>query len=381
MLDCLLLSEEKGVLVQNIITATADFERWLGERTTLQSPEMKFKHRQMADENQGFSFFRGTYYRWCQHWQNVEASLRTAPIVLSVGDLHIENFGTWRDVESRLVWGINDFDEADWLPYLHDLVRLAASVWFARHTFGLAVKLGEACHCILKGYRLGLEQGGKPFVLEEEHANLRSLALNADRDPAKFWGKLTKLLADPEIQPPESAKRALSRLFPEPSIEPQFRVRPNVGMGSLGKPRYLALLNWKGGWIAREAKSATPPATAWLLGREAVVENLPSLLNKQSVRCCDPFFDAESDWITRRLAPRCSRIDLAQLVHAREVESLLEAMGTETANIHLADRSLAGIVLGDLERRATGWLEDTAHDLAKKIEADWVEWRELRRSK
>ena len=28
-----------------------------------------------------------------------------APQVLSVGDLHLENFGTWRDADGRLVWG------------------------------------------------------------------------------------------------------------------------------------------------------------------------------------------------------------------------------------------------------------------------------------
>ena len=58
-------------------------------------------------------------------------NLDHAPQVLGVGDLHVENFGTWRDAESRLVWGINDFDEACCLPYTHDLVRLAASARFA----------------------------------------------------------------------------------------------------------------------------------------------------------------------------------------------------------------------------------------------------------
>jgi hypothetical protein len=35
-----------------------------------------------------------------------------APVVTGVGDLHVENFGTWRDADARLVWGVNDFDEA-----------------------------------------------------------------------------------------------------------------------------------------------------------------------------------------------------------------------------------------------------------------------------
>ena len=101
----------------DIIAATADYERWLGERLPLHLPDLDHKHRQMADETQAFSFFRGTYYRWAQHWQQVEVSLRTAPVVPAIGDLHVENFGTWRDMEGRLVWGVNDFDEADRLPY------------------------------------------------------------------------------------------------------------------------------------------------------------------------------------------------------------------------------------------------------------------------
>jgi uncharacterized protein (DUF2252 family) len=47
-----------------------------------------------------------------QAWPEVCPDLAKAPKVLAVGDLHVENFGTWRDVEGRLVWGINDFDEA-----------------------------------------------------------------------------------------------------------------------------------------------------------------------------------------------------------------------------------------------------------------------------
>ncbi len=32
--------------------------------------------------------------------------------VLAVGDLHVNSFGTWRDAEGRLCWGLDDFDEA-----------------------------------------------------------------------------------------------------------------------------------------------------------------------------------------------------------------------------------------------------------------------------
>ncbi len=51
--------------------------------------------------------------------------------VLAVGDLHVENYGTWRDPEGRWVWGINDFDEAFPMAFTIDLVRLSTSTLFA----------------------------------------------------------------------------------------------------------------------------------------------------------------------------------------------------------------------------------------------------------
>src|SRR5258708_19481475 len=78
-----------------------------------------------------FPFMRSTFYRWAQLWPMVCPDLAKGPQVLAVGDLHVENFGTWRDVEGRLIWGVNDFDETHPLAYANDLVRLAVSAHLA----------------------------------------------------------------------------------------------------------------------------------------------------------------------------------------------------------------------------------------------------------
>ena len=52
-----------------------------------------------------FVFLRATFYRWLQLWPTICGALDDAPPVLAVGDLHIENFGTWRDREGRLILG------------------------------------------------------------------------------------------------------------------------------------------------------------------------------------------------------------------------------------------------------------------------------------
>ncbi|HXD74754.1 MAG TPA: DUF2252 family protein, partial [Vicinamibacterales bacterium] len=78
-----------------------------------------------------FVFLRGTFFRWMQAWPERCAKLDKAPRVVGVGDLHLENFGTWRDRDDRLVWGVNDVDEAWPVPYTLDLVRLATSALLA----------------------------------------------------------------------------------------------------------------------------------------------------------------------------------------------------------------------------------------------------------
>jgi uncharacterized protein (DUF2252 family) len=101
---------EGGWAAEPIKEATERYEAWLGQHLPLVPADLAAKHQRMAADV--FSFLRATYYRWVQVWPETCAALAGAPRVLAVGDLHVENFGTWRDLEGRLIWGINDLDEA-----------------------------------------------------------------------------------------------------------------------------------------------------------------------------------------------------------------------------------------------------------------------------
>src|SRR6202043_2381081 len=137
------------------------FEAWLAQRTHLNQQDLRLKHLRMKEEL--FAFFRATFYRWAQVWPEICPDLAKAPHVLAVGDLHVENFGTWRDVEGRLIWGVNDFDETHPLAYANDLVRLAASAHLAAEAGHLPLKHSDICDSVLAGYREGLRSGGLPF--------------------------------------------------------------------------------------------------------------------------------------------------------------------------------------------------------------------------
>src|SRR5260370_15847346 len=103
-----------------------------------------------------FPFLRATYYRWAERWSAIVGDAAVAPFALAVGDLHVENFGTWRDAEGRLIWGVNDFDEAWPLPYTNDLIRLATSALIAAGDHNPATDPNPAVSAILEDSRKGM---------------------------------------------------------------------------------------------------------------------------------------------------------------------------------------------------------------------------------
>lgn len=109
--------------------------------TTVISSDLLSNHRQR--KKNPFLFLRGSFYRWAQPWSLICSELCNAPQVLVVGDLHVNSFGTWRDLEGRLCWGVDDFDESYWLPYTNDLVCLTASMKIVADAEGPASRLRQ----------------------------------------------------------------------------------------------------------------------------------------------------------------------------------------------------------------------------------------------
>src|ERR1700719_684966 len=216
----------------NIIKATRDFERWVAKQIPLVRSDVALKHQHMAESP--FAFFRATFYRWLQQWHEHCDDLAKAPKVLAVGDLHIENFGTWRDEEGRLIWGVNDLDETWPGPYTLDLIRLTTSVYVAIEEEHLNLTKRVAAEAVEEGYRDALAAGGKAFILAEDHRWLRLLALGKLRDPVRFWDKLQHL-APYTAKPPEEVRRLLEEALPTPRAEYQLK-RRIAGLGSLGHP-------------------------------------------------------------------------------------------------------------------------------------------------
>ncbi|HSE07356.1 MAG TPA: DUF2252 domain-containing protein [Nocardioidaceae bacterium] len=88
----------------------------------------RVKYRKMAADP--FAFFRGSaclFYADVTRMSDDFADDRTSRIWIH-GDLHSENFGTYLNSDGRLVFDVNDFDEAYLGHFSWDLQRFAASL-------------------------------------------------------------------------------------------------------------------------------------------------------------------------------------------------------------------------------------------------------------
>ena len=357
----------------NIRQATRSYEAWLGGHIRILAGDLRTKHAAMAKD--AFSFLRATYYRWAQLFPALCEKAAAAPMVLAVGDLHVENFGTWRDAEGRLVWGVNDFDEAHPLPFTADLVRLATSAWLAIETGHLSFDPADACATILDAYTEGMGKCGEPFVLSERHRFLRDTVTSGERDPVRFWEKIAALKTLGAVRPAVMAM--LRAAMPERGLAFQVSHRL-AGLGSLGRERFTALAEWRGGKIAREAKPLLPSACTWAAGsRGDGIFYAPML--ESAVRTPDPFLAVCGSWVLRRLSPYCSRIELSQMPRRRDAEMLLHAMGRELANIHLGTRRAVLAVRADLKARKPKWLRQAAKIMLDATLRDWKDWRKATR--
>ena len=358
-------------MASEITDATRSFERWLGEHVRLRREDLEFKHQVMAADT--FSFLRGTFYRWSQLFSNELPELADVPRVLGAGDMHVENFGTWRDVEGRLVWGVNDFDEATYLPYTFDLVRLATSAGLAAAEGHLSINLKEACAAILGGYSRSLRSGGKPIVLAENDRWLRKLVTGRLRDPVVFWARMEGM---PTARGPLSSKvqELLLQRLPDGVGRVRF-TRRRSGIGSLGRERLVAIAEWQGGMIAHEVKALAPSSWEWAHPADSSGRIHYLDLVSQAIRCPDPMTAVREGWLIRRVSPDCSRIDLASLPKLRDEGRLLKAMGWEAGNIHLGTRGATRAILVDLTRRKQGWLRDASTRMARLLRSDWKDWR------
>jgi len=344
------------------------YESWLRKQLGGETvgADLEEKHTRMADSP--FAFLRATYWRWAERILSVCDKLEGAPTVLAIGDIHLENFGTWRDEEGRLVWGINDFDEAAEMPYALDLVRLATSAILAGSAQGTSVS--EICKKVVEGYEAGIAEP-QPFVLDQDHRWLRNLVGVSEAERADFWNKMT-----PKRSSSAGAKRYVEALAAAmPAADSKMIIwRRRAGLGSLGRPRWVALSTWRGGPVVREAKAIVPSSWTYVHGPRTATTHCEKLASG-GYRSPDPWYRVIKNIVVRRLSPNNRKIELKHEPEQLLAPRMLRAMGYEVANIHLGATGDAAAILRDLKKRKSRWLRGAAIAAADMVREDHRAWK------
>lgn len=231
------------------------YEEWMRTACDVVDEDLELKHERMSKNT--FKFLRATFFRWPHTVETTDSHIMKLPAPLAVGDAHVENFGTWRDAEFRPVWGINDHDDAAEIPYASDILRLAVSTRLA----GFGIGNREAAQAIFEGYSEGLNEPG-PTLLDQKEMWMRDYVAVTDEQRKSFWDDIDGYT---DAKPTDDARSALLASQPKGAKLERF-ASASKGGGSLGRPRYVATAQWRGGRIAREAKALLSSGWDWAAG-------------------------------------------------------------------------------------------------------------------
>jgi uncharacterized protein (DUF2252 family) len=356
------------VAADSVPKANAAYDRWLRReiRGKVVAADLRKKREKMASGP--FPFLRATYWRWAETILDICPDLADAPTTVAVGDIHLENFGVWLDDDGRLIWGVNDFDEAAVMPYALDLVRLATSAALARPS--RVYRGGAICAAILDGYSRGLKDP-RPFVLDREHTWLHELLVASEDEHARFWNKMTKLKGSKNL--PGRYRRAIEAALPDGAEIVKFS-RRTAGTGSLGRPRWVGIADWHGGLVVREAKALVPSGWTRAHGRRGGRLRVQDIADGR-YRAPDPWFSANNKVVVRRLSPNNRKIEVEAQSDQLLSQSMLRAMGHELANIHLGTADRRNAIARDFRRRSRGWLHRATRAAAAAVSKEFKEWR------
>jgi uncharacterized protein (DUF2252 family) len=339
---------------------TDEYEAWLRTQIPVVTADLDSKHVQMrADE---FTFFRATYYLWLTRVVDQVPDALAGASVPIVGDLHAENFGTWRDDAGDLRWGVNDMDELSRGSWLLDPLRLAVSAALSPH---VDLKAKEIVDLLLDGY-IGAPTGPSPRLDQAKHL---AALVPKFKDGDAFYAKLATGASTTDV---EADVRQAAATTVAGDWSPTWHVR-QAGAGSLGHRRVVGVGRAAGGWAAREAKQLDAGTAAWARAYSTRLptpapELYPSVARAVGSSSASRRIDG---WQLRALAPDEVRIELSGLADA-DASLVLRSMATAMASVHGADQS--ALTKAQQEARALdrevfhGWVKTMKQTIEQDFE-------------
>jgi uncharacterized protein (DUF2252 family) len=335
-------------------------------------PDMiKLKYEIIAEN--AFRFFRGTCHLFYEDLAKA-TPLPLSPLAWICGDLHIENFGSYKGDNQLVYFDLNDFDEALLAPASYETVRMVSSIFVAfEHLKIEAEKAQKMAELYVKTYSATLAKG-KAISIEPRTAKgivcdfLKQAARSKEKDILKkrtvsrkkqimlslederHFKLDKKLRAELKAHINEWVKTSSDGPYNYKVISTVFRL---AGTGSIGVKRYLFLLkstNTKNKFLLLDMKQPRPSSAApyipvqqlqWaseaarVIGVQQRLQNIPAALLSTTV------FRGES-FIIQELQPVKDTIKFNLLKNYRDMYQVISDMAALTASAQLRSGGMQG---------------------------------------
>jgi uncharacterized protein (DUF2252 family) len=244
------------------------------------APDMvKLKYQFMAENI--FRFYRGADHLFYQDLAK-EKNFPSSPLTWTCGDLHLENFGSYKADNKLVYFDLNDFDEAVLAPAAWEIARMVTSILIAFESLKIEPeKARKMAQLFLKSYTSTLAKGkaisidprtAKGIVCQflTNAANNRETAVIEKTTDKKNKKIRLSLNDENHFKIPKPLREALmdhiQNWVRNSSESPyNFKVKDAVfrvaGTGSVGLKRYLFLLkstNTKKKYLLVDMKQSRP---------------------------------------------------------------------------------------------------------------------------
>ena len=400
------MASKLTIMTNNIVDRIQKFNQG-------RNPELlKLKYKAMRRDI--FSFYRGTCHLFYEDFPKT-SPLNAAPPVWICGDLHLENFGSYKGDNRLVYFDMNDFDEAVLAPCTWDIVRLITSIIVGASSLKVneseAVNLGNK---FLDIYTNTLAQGQARNVERDTSQGLVKDLLDSlkKRDRKSFLDQHTEnkkgqriLIIDQKhvIEATETQQQKVKKLLAAwqkltkqdsdffKVLDVQQRI---AGTGSLGVERYVILVVGKGSpdgnylldFKQTENSSLQPyltlPQPLWpsQADREVTIQKRvqatpPALLGA--------VVDGNQSYLLRELQPKQDKVNLqAADGNLGRLEKLMQTMAQVTAWDQLRSGGRQGSAIADdliKFAHTSDWrhqILDYARSYSSQVELDYQEFRQ-----
>jgi uncharacterized protein (DUF2252 family) len=357
-----------------------------------------------------FVFLRGTCHLY---YDRLPAGrlYSKAPLVWVCGDLHLENFGSFKGDNRLVYFDINDFDESALAPASWDLVRFLTSVLLGANDLNAGdADARRLCESFVEAYATALASGSARWLERDTAQGLVKHALESLKDRSReehldhrterHRGKRVLRCDDKRAMAATDAERSrvtkLIGAFAAEQAKPSFFEVLDVahriaGTGSLGLERYVVLVEGKGspnGNYLLDLKQTLPSSLerhlkvkqpAWVSQAHRVVA-VQQRVQAAPMAFLHPIARRRTSYVLRGLQPSEDRVALdAPDVGLDQIREVIQDMGRLVAWAQLRSVGRQGSAIAD-ELIAFGasrkkWRSDlvlAARGCAKQVRKDWA---------